>query len=212
MLSTQGINVIWWSLCPGSWVQMKAWACISNVKVARLTGGASTLTAGHQDCKGWALQSFARCSPTTLCYGDWFPPHISESRIFWSRIGGNCDKFSKIILKIIKIYWHQVRVWDFYHQINDHNYFIIFNFFFYLFLNVCLIIYKLYFANFSQHFFFYYNFYPNKWCHFYYKVYGNCLFIVKCIRTYFNCFEYKLYNDCLHMLKGIKTYICCHKN
>ena len=75
MLSTQGINVIWWSLCPGSWVQMKAWACISNVKVARLTGGASTLTAGHQDCEGWALQSFARCSPTTLCYGDWFPPY-----------------------------------------------------------------------------------------------------------------------------------------
>jgi hypothetical protein len=58
--------------------------------------------------------------------------------------------------------------------------------------------------------FFYYNLYQNKWCHFYYKVYGDCLFIVKCIRTYFNCFEYKLYNDCLHMLKGIITYKCCH--
>jgi hypothetical protein len=51
--------------------------------------------------------------------------------------------------------------------------------------------------------FFYYNLYQNKWCHFYYKVYGDCLFIVKCIRTYFNCFEYKLYNDCLQRYHNI---------
>jgi hypothetical protein len=82
--------------------------------------------------------------------------------------------------------------------------------FFYLFLNICVIIFKLYCAIVSQHFFLYYNLYQNKWCHFYYKVYNDCHFIVKCIKTYFICFEYKLYNDCLHMLKGIITYICCH--
>jgi hypothetical protein len=80
--------------------------------------------------------------------------------------------------------------------------------FFYLFLNVCLIIYKLYCATFSQHFFI--IIFTKISGHLYYKVYGDCLFIVKCIRTYFKCFESKLYNDCLHMLKGIITFKCCH--
>jgi hypothetical protein len=93
-------------------------------------------------------------------------------------------------------------------QINDYNYFIIFIFLSFsphLFDNLQIIL-----RNSFTTLFFYYNLYQNKWCHFYYKVYGDCLFIVKCIRTYFNCFEYKLYNDCLHMLKGIITYKCCH--
>jgi hypothetical protein len=42
------------------------------VKVISQTGETSTLTAGHQGSNGWALQSFARHSTTTLCYSDWF--------------------------------------------------------------------------------------------------------------------------------------------
>jgi hypothetical protein len=81
------------------------------------------------------------------------PPDSSESRIFWSRIGGNCDHFQNLFWKWSKYIDIKFEYGISTHQINDHNYFIIFNFFFYLFLNVCLIIYKLYFANFSQHFF-----------------------------------------------------------
>jgi hypothetical protein len=77
----------------------------------------------------------------------------SESRIFWSRIRGNCDHFQNLFWKESKYIDIKFEYGISTHQINDHNYFIIFNFFFYLFLNVCLIIYKLYFANFSQHFF-----------------------------------------------------------
>jgi hypothetical protein len=133
--------------------------------------------------------------------------HSSESRIFWSRIRVNCDHFQNIFWKWSKYIDIKFEYGISTHQINDHNYFNIFNFF-YLFLKICLIIYKLYCA--IHNIFFYYNLYQNKCCHFYYKTYGDCLFIVKCIRTYFNGFEYKLYNDCLHMLKGIITYICCH--
>jgi hypothetical protein len=77
----------------------------------------------------------------------------SESRIFWSRIGCNCDHFQNIFWKWSKYIDIKFEYGISTHQINDHNYFNIFNFFFYLFLNVCLIIYKLYWANFSQHFF-----------------------------------------------------------
>jgi hypothetical protein len=82
-----------------------------------------------------------------------FQCNSSESRIFWSCIGGNCDHFQNLFWKQSKYIEIKFEYGISTHQINDHNYFIIFNFFIYLFLNVCLIFYKLYFANFSQHFF-----------------------------------------------------------
>ncbi len=142
------------------------------------------------------------------------PPDSSESRIFWSRIGGNCDHFQNLFWKWSKYIDIKFEYGISTHQLNDHHYFIIFIFFFYLFLNVCLIIYKLYFANFAQHFF--------DSIIICIKI-SDVIFTVKFMvivfllwnaseLSYFNCFEYKLYNDYLHMLKGIKTYICCHKN
>jgi hypothetical protein len=75
----------------------------------------------------------------------------SESRIFWSCIGVNCDHFQNIFLKWSKYIDIKFEYGISTHQINDYNYFNIFIFFCYLFLHICLIIYKLYCAILSQY-------------------------------------------------------------
>jgi hypothetical protein len=53
----------------------------------------------------------------------------SESRIFWSRIGVNCDHFQNIFWKWSKYIDIKLEYGISTHQINDYNYFNIFNFF-----------------------------------------------------------------------------------
>jgi hypothetical protein len=97
-------------------------------------------------CSQWQIK---RWETGTIHSKEW---RASESRIFWSRIGGNCDHYQNIFWKRSKYIDIKFEYGIFTHQINDHNYFNIFTFF-NLFLNICVIIYKLYCAIFSQHFF-----------------------------------------------------------
>jgi hypothetical protein len=87
-----------------------------------------------------------------------FQCNSSESRIFWSCIGGNCDHFQNLFWKQSKYIEIKFEYGISTHQINDHNYFIIFNFFI-IYFSTFVWYFTNYILQIFLNIFFYYNFY-----------------------------------------------------